>query len=601
MIKYKFLKNQGALNVAQEQTESLVDARNMHQHPADGLLAAPIPKRVLDLVPADVARAQNVIPVASDGETIILSCLTPDDIALADRLRFMLAKNVRLVAASPHRQAESLAKYYPQPAKAEVTSALSAKPSPGKMRRETSLDLVGSPSSPPPTTTGGWFGRNLGKNLAEFKQGYRGLEDQSNFDDEEQAFAGNKAGGGGMWFYVVEEGQQVLKKKSDGTMEVIVGPKRVWKGWSKFHPMKHYVAHPGEFIIVRFRDGRQQHLRGPAEMWADPRIHREITVEECLQVGGKEAVIVYSQTEGETTIHRRVVSGPTQFMPEPGEWLHTFSWHASASHDAGKKIPNALVFQKLWLMPDQMYHDVEDVRTADDALLTIRLMIFFELVDIERMLDATHDPIGDFINAASSDVVEFVGQHDFESFKHNTARLNDIETYAQLTGRATQCGYKLNKVVYRGYGAPNALQKMHDDAIQARTQLQLDRATEQQSQELENYKLDCQIERASRRRGEQTSEVQHNLELDRQKQEAKIQRQEARRNFQREQRQREAQQHLEIQRNGDAQQREHFAALREMGVDLTAYLTQSRADRVIELRGASGTHVHLGETENGDR
>ena len=38
-------------------------------------------------------------------------------------------------------------------------------------------------------------------------------------------------------------------------------------------------------------------------------------------------------------------------------------------------------------MPDQMYHDVPDVRTADDAVLTIHLMIFFELVDVERMLD----------------------------------------------------------------------------------------------------------------------------------------------------------------------------------------------------------------------
>ncbi len=30
------------------------------------------------------------------------------------------------------------------------------------------------------------------------------------------------------------------------------------------------------------------------------------------------------------------------------------------------------------------------------------------------------------------------------------------------------------------------------------------------------------------------------------------------------------------------------------GVDLTAYLTQGRADRVIELRGGNGpTHLHL--------
>jgi hypothetical protein len=35
-----------------------------------------------------------------------------------------------------------------------------------------------------------------------------------------------------------------------------------------------------------------------------------------------------------------------------------------------------------------------------------------------------------------------------------------------------------------------------------------------------------------------------------------------------------------------------------MGVDLTEFLTQGRADRVIELRGnAAGTHVHLEPAE----
>ncbi len=36
-----------------------------------------------------------------------------------------------------------------------------------------------------------------------------------------------------------------------------------------------------------------------------------------------------------------------------------------------------------------------------------------------------------------------------------------------------------------------------------------------------------------------------------------------------------------------------LAVLREMGVDLTAYLTQARADRVIELSGGSQQHIHL--------
>ena len=164
-------------------------------------------------------------------------------------------------------------------------------------------------------------------------------------------------------------------------------------------------------------------------------------------------------------------------MPRPGEWLHRFVWHASEGGSQGvKKIPKGLVFHKLWLMPDQMYHDVTDVRTADDAVLTIRLMIFFELQDIDRMLETTHDPIGDFVNAATSDVVDFTGRHDFESFKQHTDRLNELETYRQFTSRAGQCGYRINKVVYRGYGAPDRLQQMHDQAIEARTKLQLEQA-----------------------------------------------------------------------------------------------------------------------------
>lgn len=52
----------------------------------------------------------------------------------------------------------------------------------------------------------------------------------------------------------------------------------------------------------------------------------------------------------------------------------------------------------------------------------------------------------------------------------------------------------------------------------------------------------------------------------------------------------------------DEGRRAHLAALRELGVDLTAYLTQARADRVIELRGSNGaTHVQIDPTRAEDR
>jgi hypothetical protein len=402
-------------------------------------------------------------------------------------------------------------------------------------------------------------------------------------------------GGAGVFLYTVEEGQRVLMRRPDGTMEVIIGPRRLWRGANTFVPMKHHVAHPGDYLIVRHRDGTQEHLPGPAEMWFDARIHQEILVEEGLQLAAKEAVVVYSAKLGTGTVQRRVVEGPALFIPQPGEWLHTFSWHASQGGSRGVvKVPNGLVFQKLWMMPDQMYHDVSDVRTADDAVLTVRLMIFFELRDINTMLEATHDPIGDFVNAASSDVVDFVARHDLDTFKRHTDQLNELATYKQLTARAVQCGYRINKVVYRGYGAPERLQAMHDQAIEARTKLQLERETERQRQELESSKLENELLRAAKRRAEQALDAQHELELEHLKREAQNKSLQANATLVREQARLDAEAHHAQASQEDLRQREHLAALKDLGVDLTAFLTRGRPDRVIELRGSdNATHLHL--------
>lgn len=396
-----------------------------------------------------------------------------------------------------------------------------------------------------------------------------------------------------LWTYTVEEGQQALVTHKNGKIEIVVGPQKLWTYGKTIQPMAHFVAHPGEFLIVRFRDGRQEHLEGPANIWFDPRTHLAISKEESLQIATKEAVVVYSATS-DGNVKRRVVQGPDVFTPKPGEWLHTFSWHGSKGGSQGyKKVPNSLVFQKLWLLPDQMYHDVTEVRTADDALLTIKLMIFFELIDIEKMLATTHDPIGDFVNAATSDVVDFLGKLDFESFKQNTDRLNELSAYKQLMSRAEQCGYSINKVVYRGYGAPTSLQQMHDQAIETRTRLQLERVTEQQAQELEDVKLEREIIRSTRQRTDRASEVEHEIAIAQSKREAEIADEKARNEARREHTRLEQQMALEQMRKANQEQQAHLEKLRALGVDLTALLTHSKADQVIELRGGEGAHVHV--------
>jgi hypothetical protein len=577
-MEYKFLKARGALNEA--------DAGDLPRPTAvapAGLPAGPLPRHVLELVPESVARENRILPLAFDGETLTCAAVIADDIALADRLRFLLAKNVRLVPAPREALEQAINRHYGDTKTRSVDSML-AEPSDYALAATESEEAYGEKAKGIRFRLGGpEVGRALGRRVVEFKKGLLGLEDQP-----------RPMGGAGMFFYTVEEGQQVLMRRSDGTLEVIAGPRKVWRWGRSFRPMAHHVAYPDQFLIVHYRDGRQEHVPGPAHLWLDPRVHLEVRTQDALQLAAKEAVIVYSRPAEAAPVTRRIVNGPALFVPQPGEWLHTFSWHASRGGSRGApKVANALVFQKLWLMPDQMYHDVADVRTADDAVLTIRLMIFFELADIGRMLDTTHDPIGDFVNAATSDVVEFTGRHTFEAFKRNTEWLNALETYRQLTGRAAQCGYRINKVVYRGYGTAEALQQMHDHAIEARTKLQLDRATEQQAQELEDYKLDSQLARAGKRRAEQAVEVGHDLELTRRRQEAELHQREAQSAAVRELRRLEGEGQLELRRRQDAAQREHLGSLRELGVDLTAYLTQARADRVIEVRGDARPHVHL--------
>lgn len=538
-------------------------------------------RAVIELIPESVARENFIVPLRLQNGTLLVATANPHDLLLRDKLTFIINKPIRLIGCPRIDILRAMNRCYGRTETESVDSMLCE-------FTDTAIDFedgVSKLSVARPRFSGKLKGISHAQteNICDLRS--RISEDESDEFELQLNERTSDFGSRSMWFYTVEEGQRALMTRYDGRVEVIVGPRRVLRWFKRFERMRHYTAHPGEFLLVRFRDGRQEHVAGPADLWFDPRIHESIVKQDSLQLAAKEAVIVYSRQEGSNAVSRRIVYGPTLFNPAPGEWLHTFTWHGSEGGSQGaRKIAKGLVFQKLWLMPDQMYHDVTDVRTADDAVLTIKLMMFFELVDIDRMLEATHDPIGDFINAATSDVVDFTGHRTFEEFKKETGKLNELDAYRQLTARAAQNGYRVTKVVYRGYGAPDRLQAMHDQAIESRTKLQLERATEEQAQDLEDFKLNAMMNRAARRRTEQTIEVETEIELARKRQEAE-----------RAHRQRDAEAADSIRRQNDDRERQHLSALKDLGVDLTQFLTQNRADRVIELRGGKGVspHVHL--------
>lgn len=356
--------------------------------------------------------------------------------------------------------------------------------------------------------------------------------------------------------------------------------------------LQHFIAQPGQYLAVTHRDGHREHVAGPAALWQDPAVHESITVEEVMDVDANHALVVYRQEGAQVT--RRVVRGPSRFAPEANEWLHEFRWHGADPRNPMRKIPRALVFQRLRTIPDQMYLDAEGVRTSDDALLTIRLMIFFELVNIERMLDQTHDPIADFINAVTADVIDFVAALSFHQFKDQTERLNELETYETLVPRAERIGYRIGRVVYRGYHASDKLQAMQDAAIEARTQLCLEAETERQAQDLADMKVERERERALRQQKLEQEAAEHQGRLARLGHDETLRQRQAEQQQALEARRQEGELELSQRRAGYQEKLGFLRGVRELDVNLTQYLVaQFRSpDRLIHIEG-EGRHPQL--------
>merc|ERR1712137_1271501 len=91
--------------------------------------------------------------------------------------------------------------------------------------------------------------------------------------------------------------------------------------------------------------------------------------------------------------------------------------------------------------------------------------------------------------------------------------LNNLSFYPQLTSRAKGIGFEVTKVVFRGYGAPQRLQKMHDDAIERRTKLALERENEDQEQTMLDMKLAREEERLRKTQQMEKETKAHEHEL----------------------------------------------------------------------------------------
>ena len=380
----------------------------------------------------------------------------------------------------------------------------------------------------------------------------------------------------------IPDGQAVIRWNPNGTRDIIAGPKTIFAPFARIEPLHRINAAEAEYLVITFRDGHTEHLPGPCDIWFDPLLHQTVVPKEATHLDAHEAIVIYNELEGKVT--HRILHGPAVYIPTPTETLHQFQWHGD--NGKGRKVPGALRFEKLRVIPDQMYFDVTGVRTADEAFITAKLMVFFELSDIERMLQETHDPVADFINALTADVIRFAGACDFETFKERAPELNKLETYRALLDGAKRIGYRINKVVYRGYTASEKLQAMHDHAIETRTRLVLETEIEHQQQELTDLKQEREHQRAAEQRKEEEQTQLHLLEQEQKQHDQTLaflkENQEAEKNHQEEL--------LRLKQT-------EWDHLKALDTDLTAVLVakEHNPDKTIRLDTKDNTPLHLHE------
>lgn len=397
---------------------------------------------------------------------------------------------------------------------------------------------------------------------------------------------------------VVRQGETASIFDSSGNQEIVQGPAARRPFFCDVSFLTQCACDEQRYLIIEYLNGKREHVRGPTSLFVDPCVHKSVNIESAILLEASELLVVYTENSGEGSggsrnVTRRIVRGPEIFIPMANEWLHRFSWHGTVIPGKAKgsitgqpddvKTAHAVEFTKLRQLPDQMYYTVRDLRTSDDALLTLHIMVFFELVDIEKMLDETNDPISDIINAANADVMTFGACRTYEQLLAESSELSENSSFPLLATRLKTIGYTLNKVVYRGYQTSGKLQAMQESAISSRTKLRLEADTQRHEQENQTAQLIANEKQAVHKFSQESKEAEHVARMKQLKVDQELAADRQRNEIA-----------LTHMRDMNSERKEFLKSLADMGVDLTKYLcaevgSKPTSHLLIENTGPMGT------------
>ena len=149
----------------------------------------------------------------------------------------------------------------------------------------------------------------------------------------------------------IEEGSAALVRNHLGEARLVNGPARLTLWRSKVEMLQLHYAGEGQYLEVNQRTGPRLCFPGPIQLHLDPTKHASIHVRDAILVNANEALVIYGSIETGTSVEksapiieggfkRRVLYGPTRYVPKPDEWIHEFSWHGTDPSNKTAKVQN---------------------------------------------------------------------------------------------------------------------------------------------------------------------------------------------------------------------------------------------------------------------
>lgn len=285
---------------------------------------------------------------------------------------------------------------------------------------------------------------------------------------------------------IIPEGRKARVTSWTGRVRIVDGPARK-PLFSTVEIFNQVIVPIGEQGYIVNEEGDYQEVVGPEVIHIHPDgaykpHHRH-------ELAHYESMVVIDE-DGHINIHKGSET-PTVWVKDR-QRVHTFNWTGSRG-DTEEKSPGALRVQTLRLQDTQTYFSFP-VRTRDNIVINLRLMIYYSYGEIEKLLQ-NNDPLGAMYNRIMATMVGFVAGLPFDQFKDNT---NDQIANHPLfnTGKAVfeEDGISIEQVVVRAWEPiDREVQRVLERAATIQTQKTLDQAEHErkmQQLEFEGVELD---------------------------------------------------------------------------------------------------------------